>query len=57
MNASIYIWKRNCSIKNNRSLFTKNNGIYLMPEESAFDIDSLLDFNIVEHLMKKYKYE
>ncbi len=56
MNASIYIWKRQ-ALLSNRSLFTKNNGIYLMPEESAFDIDSLLDFNIVEHIMKKYNYE
>ncbi len=56
MNASIYIWKRKALLYN-PTLFTKNNGIYLMPDESAFDIDSLLDFDIVEHLMKKNNYE
>lgn len=50
MNASIYIWKRN-SLLNSSSLFGQNTGIYVMPEERSQDIDSELDFKIVELLM------
>lgn len=56
MNASIYIWKRN-ALLNKSSLFNKNNGIYIMNDESAFDIDTSLDFDIVSSLIKKNIYE
>lgn len=51
MNASIYIWKRDALI-NGDSLFTKKTGLYIMPEERSIDIDSELDFSIVEFLLK-----
>ena len=50
-NASIYIWKRDYLI-NRRTLFTKNTGIYIMPEIRSMDIDSNDDFKIVEFLLK-----
>lgn len=56
MNASIYIWNRN-SILNNDSLFTKNTGLFVMPEERSIDIDSELDFQIVEFLMRSENAE
>ena len=52
MNASIYIWKRNCFL-NQKGLFTKRTGLYIMPEERSIDIDSEVDFKLVELLMKE----
>lgn len=52
MNASIYIWKRE-SILNENSLFADKTGLYEMSEESMFDIDSELDFEFVEFLLKR----
>jgi CMP-N,N'-diacetyllegionaminic acid synthase len=52
MNASIYVWKRE-NLLNNISLFSGNCGIFIMPEERSIDIDSELDFEIVEYLIKK----
>jgi len=52
MNAAIYIWKREVLLQQD-SLFLERTGIFLMDEEKAFDIDSYLDFYIVECLMKK----
>lgn len=54
MNASIYIWKRE-AILNQTSLFTPKTGLYEMNEESMFDIDSELDFEFVEFLLKRKK--
>ena len=52
MNASIYIWKKN-SLLNQRTLFSSNTTLYIMPPERSIDIDSELDFRIVEYIMKK----
>lgn len=52
MNASIYIWKREV-ILNQNSLFLEKTGLYVMPEERSIDIDTDLDFEFVEFLMKK----
>jgi len=52
MNASIYIWKRD-AILNEKSLFLKKTGLYVMPEERSIDIDSELDYKFVEFLMKE----
>jgi len=51
MNASIYIWKREVLLNNN-SIFLENTGLYVMDEMTAFDIDTEIDFKIVECLMK-----
>lgn len=52
MNASIYVWKRDSLIKNG-SVFNEDSLLYVMPEERSIDIDSELDFKIVELLMKE----
>jgi len=52
MNASIYIWKRDI-ILNENTLFLKKTGLYIMPEERSIDIDTELDFEFVEFLMRK----
>lgn len=54
MNASIYVWKR-YSLFENPTVFNKDTIIYVMPEERSTDIDSELDFEIVEMLFKKIK--
>jgi len=50
MNASIYIWKRD-TLLNKTSIFLEKTGLYVMPEERSVDVDSELDFKIVEYLM------
>ena len=52
LNASIYIWKRK-SLINQKKLFGKKTGIYIMPEEKSIDIDSNFDLKIVKSLIKK----
>jgi len=51
MNASIYIWKREILL-NGKSIFLENTGLYVMPEERSIDIDSELDYRIVEMLLE-----
>lgn len=50
MNASIYIWKRDILL-NNSTLFLPETGLYEMPAERSIDIDSPVDFKVVEVLM------
>jgi len=52
MNASIYIWAREALLKNS-SLFVDKTGLYVMPEERSIDIDTELDFEFVEFLIRK----
>lgn len=52
MNASIYIWKREVLL-NSTSVFTPKTGLYVMSEDRSIDIDSELDFEFVEFMMKK----
>lgn len=52
MNASIYIWKRE-SLLDQKSLFLEKTGLYVMPEERSIDIDTELDFEFVEFMMRK----
>ncbi|MBP1680110.1 MAG: hypothetical protein H6Q35_449 [Proteobacteria bacterium] len=52
MNASIYIWKRE-SLLDQKNLFLEKTGLYVMPEERSIDIDTELDFEFVEFMMRK----
>lgn len=52
MNASIYIWSRNALI-NNLPIINNKTSVYFMPQIRSFDIDSKLDWKIVEFLIKK----
>lgn len=53
MNASIYVWKREAFYNSKLSVFTERTMLYEMPEDRSIDIDSELDFEIVELLAKK----
>lgn len=50
MNASIYVWNRECLLSSD-SIFCSNTRLYEMPDERSLDIDSELDFKLVEFLM------
>jgi len=52
MNASIYVWKRP-ALFNGSSVFNNDTLLFEMPEERSVDIDSELDFKIVELLMSE----
>lgn len=52
MNASIYVWKRD-ALFDNTTVFNNDTALFIMPEDRSHDIDSELDFEIVEFLMKK----
>ena len=52
MNASIYVWTRTALFKC-PTLFNADTRLFVMPEERSIDIDSELDFEIVEHIMRK----
>ncbi len=52
MNASIYVWKRDVFMADPR-VFYADTRLFVMPEERSHDIDSELDFAIVEFLMSR----
>ena len=52
MNASIYVWERE-TILNKNTLFLPETGLYVMPAERSFDIDTMLDFKIVSFLLNQ----
>ena len=52
MNASIYVWSRSALFEC-PTLFNTDTRLFIMPEECSFDIDSELDFEIVELIMGK----
>lgn len=51
MNASIYVWKRPVLFASD-TIFNVDTKLYVMPEERSIDIDSEIDFKIVEFLME-----
>lgn len=52
MNASIYVWNRS-ALLSEKSVFTTNSGVLVMPLERSWDIDTALDFEIVKFLMSR----
>jgi N-acylneuraminate cytidylyltransferase/CMP-N,N'-diacetyllegionaminic acid synthase len=52
MNASIYVWMR-AALFNCPTLFNADTRLFVMPEDRSIDIDSELDFEIVELIMRK----
>jgi len=52
MNASIYVWTR-AALFECPTLFNTDTRLFVMPEERSIDIDSELDFEIVEFIMRK----
>jgi N-acylneuraminate cytidylyltransferase/CMP-N,N'-diacetyllegionaminic acid synthase len=55
MNASIYAWSRNALI-NAPGLFNSDTLLHVMPEERSIDIDSEVDFLLVELLMSRIEH-
>ena len=55
MNASIYVWMRQALFEKN-TLFNSDTLIYEMPPERSLDIDSELDFQMVEFLMQSKRH-
>lgn len=51
MNASVYVWRRDCLFESD-SVFNGDTLLYEMPDDRSIDIDSELDFQFVEFLMK-----
>jgi len=51
LNASIYIWKRNVLLKKD-NLWGRKTGLYVMPFERSWDIDTKTDFQIVSFFME-----
>lgn len=51
MNASIYIWKKDELLKNQK-LITKNTDYYIMDKETSIDIDDKFDFEIVKKILE-----
>jgi N-acylneuraminate cytidylyltransferase len=51
-NGSIYIFKP-WVLKNNHNRLGGKVSLYIMPEESSYEIDSAFDFFIIENLMKE----
>lgn len=52
MNASIYAWQRDALLNDGR-VFNPDTLLFEMPEERSIDIDSELDFKIVEMLLSE----
>lgn len=52
MNASIYVWQRDALV-NGAGVFNSDTRLFEMPEERSIDIDSELDFDIVELLLTR----
>ena len=52
MNASIYAWRVGAFLEN-PSVFYQDTQLFEMPEERSVDIDSDLDFTLVELLLRK----
>ena len=52
MNASIYVWRR-AALFECPTLFNADTRLFVMPEERSIDIDSELDFEIVELMLRK----
>lgn len=52
MNASIYVWRRDALFEDS-PIFRPDTALYVMPEDRSIDIDSELDFRIVELLLSE----
>jgi CMP-N,N'-diacetyllegionaminic acid synthase len=52
MNASIYVWKRECLV-GMESIFNADTLLFVMPEERSIDVDHEWEFEYVEFLFNK----
>lgn len=54
MNASVYVWRRD-ALFSGATVFNPDTLIHVMPEERSIDIDSELDFKLVEFILGSRK--
>ena len=52
MNAAVYVWQRDAFFEH-MDVFYPDTLLYEMPEERSHDIDTPIDFQFVELLMKQ----
>lgn len=52
MNASVYVWRHDV-LFSSETVFNGDTKLYVMPEERSIDIDSEVDFRLVELLMQE----
>jgi len=52
MNSAVYIWKRDI-LMGTDSLFSGNTSLFVMPSERSIDIDSELDWKLVELILEQ----
>ncbi|WP_029420721.1 cytidylyltransferase domain-containing protein [Alicyclobacillus macrosporangiidus] len=52
LNASVYVWQRD-SLFDCGTLFNPRTLLYVMPAERSLDIDTRLDFDLVEYVLSK----
>ncbi len=55
MNASIYVWQRD-ALMNGAGIFNDDTLLFEMPEDRSIDIDSELDFDIVQLLLSRREH-
>jgi CMP-N,N'-diacetyllegionaminic acid synthase len=53
INGAVYIWRRPILFQRTDTIFHERTALFEMPEERSFDIDSELDFSIVNMLATK----
>ena len=52
MNAAVYVWNRDAFFEH-MDVFYPDTLLFVMPEDRSHDIDSALDFHLVETLMER----
>jgi CMP-N-acetylneuraminic acid synthetase len=52
MNASIYVWSRDALLRS-ETVIQDNTGLFEMPSERSVDVDSEIDFQLVELLLSR----
>jgi CMP-N-acetylneuraminic acid synthetase len=52
LNGAVYVWRRDALFDGSNSSLKEKTKVYLMPEDRSFDIDTPLDWKIVEFLLK-----
>ena len=50
MNASIYVWERKAFVESVAGVLLSKTQLYVMPEYTAFDIDSQFDYRLIEYV-------
>jgi CMP-N-acetylneuraminic acid synthetase len=53
MNGSVYAWRRSALVDEGRGLFGPRTRLHEMPHERSFDIDTELDWDVVEFVIER----